>query len=105
MILGRTDSRGRLTFLLLFFVLFACALVARLGWWQIAQRDSLAADAQRQIFLQTTVPAVRGTIYDRSGTIILADSVTRDRLIANPRRLTRRESRRPGDPAIGPAGS
>ncbi|MEO8469962.1 MAG: penicillin-binding protein 2, partial [Chloroflexota bacterium] len=67
---------------------FACALVARLGWWQIAQRDGLAADAQRQIFLQTTIPAVRGTIYDRSGTIVLADSVTRDRLIANPRRLT-----------------
>lgn len=91
MILGRTDSRGRLTFLLLFFVLFAGALVARLGWWQIAQRDGLAADAQRQIFLQTTVAAVRGTIYDRSGTIILADSVTRDRLIANPRRLNAKD--------------
>ena len=87
MILGRTDSRGRLIFLLLVFVLFAGALVARLGWWQIAQRDNLAAAAERQIFLRTTVAAVRGTIYDRSGTIILADSVTRDRLIANPRRL------------------
>lgn len=88
MILGRTDSRGRLTLLLIVFVLSAGTLVARLGWWQIAQRERLAADAQKQIYLQTTVPAVRGAIYDRSGTIILADSVTRDRLIANPKRLT-----------------
>ena len=88
MILGRTDSRGRLTFLLIVFVLAAGTLVARLGWWQVSQRERLAADAQKQIYLQTTVPAVRGAIYDRSGTIILADSVTRDRLIANPKRLT-----------------
>ena len=91
MILGRTDSRGRLTFLLLLFVLFSGALVARLGWWQIARRDDLAASAQRQIYLRIEVPAVRGTIYDRSGTIVLADSVTRDRLVANPKRLTARD--------------
>ncbi|MES2208652.1 MAG: penicillin-binding protein 2 [Chloroflexota bacterium] len=91
MILGRTDSRGRLGFLLLVFVLFAGALVARLGWWQIARRDDLAGSAQRQIYLRTEVPAVRGAIYDRSGTVVLADSVTRDRLIANPKRLTARD--------------
>ncbi|MBI2764202.1 MAG: penicillin-binding protein 2 [Chloroflexi bacterium] len=91
MILGRTDSRGRLTFLLLVFVLFAGALVARLGWWQVARRDDLAGSAQRQIYLRTEVPALRGAIYDRSGTVVLADSVTRDRLIANPARLTPRD--------------
>ncbi|MEO8207587.1 MAG: penicillin-binding protein 2, partial [Chloroflexota bacterium] len=88
MILGRTDSRGRLIFLLLVFVLFAGALVARLGWWQIARRDDLAASAQRQIYLRTEVPAVRGAIYDRSGTVVLAASVSRDRLTANPKRLS-----------------
>lgn len=91
MILGRTDSRGRLTFLLLVFMLFAGALVARLGWWQIARRDDLAASAQRQIYLRTEVPAVRGAIYDRSGTVVLADSVTRDRLVINPKRLRARD--------------
>ena len=90
MILGRTDSRGRLTFLLLVFMLSAGALVARLGWWQVARRDDLAASAQRQIYLRTEVPAIRGAIYDRSGTVVLAASVTRDRLIANPKRLTPR---------------
>ena len=90
MILGRTDSRGRLVFLLLVFVVFAGALVARLGWWQVVMRDNLAASAQRQIYLESKIPAVRGSIYDRSGTVVLADSVPRDRLIANPKRLTAR---------------
>jgi len=87
-ILGRTDSRGRLVFLLIVFVLFAGALIARLGWWQIARRDDLAASAQRQIYLRTEVPAIRGSIYDRSGTVALASSVSRDRLTINPKRLS-----------------
>jgi cell division protein FtsI (penicillin-binding protein 3) len=87
-ILGRTDSRGRLVFLLLCFLLASGGIVARLSWWQIARRDDLAASAHRQIYLQTTVPARRGSIYDRSGTVVLATSVTRDRLTANPRRLS-----------------
>lgn len=91
MILGRTDSRGRLIFLLVIFVLFAGALVARLGWWQVARRDDLAASAHRQIYLRTEVPALRGAIYDRSGTVALAVSVTRDRLTANPKRLSQRD--------------
>ncbi len=89
MILGRTDSRGRLILLLLVFTLFAGALVARLGWWQIVRRDDLAASAHQQIYLRTEIPAIRGGIYDRSGTVALAASLTRDRLIANPRRLSR----------------
>ncbi|HEX5591128.1 MAG TPA: penicillin-binding protein 2 [Candidatus Limnocylindrales bacterium] len=85
--LGRTDSRGRLLFLLIAFVIAAGALVARLGWWQIARRDDLAAAAHRQIYLRAEVPAQRGAIYDRSGTIILAQTVTRHRLVADPKRL------------------
>ena len=88
MILGRTDSRGRLFFLLLVFILASGGIVARLTWWQIVQRDDLAASAHRQIYLRTEVPAKRGAIYDRSGTVVLAASVTRDRLTANPNRLS-----------------
>jgi len=93
-ILGRTDSRGRLVFLLLAFLLASSGIVARLSWWQIARRDDLAASAHRQIYLRTVVPAKRGSIFDRSGTVVLAASVTRDRLTANPRVLssTQREA-------------
>jgi len=87
-ILGRTDSRGRLVFLLLVFVLTAGSIVARLSWWQVVQRDDLTSSAHRQFYLRTEVPAIRGAIYDRSGTIVLASSVTRDRLTANPKRLS-----------------
>jgi len=85
--LGRTDSRGRLVFLLLAFVLAAGALVARLGWWQIARQPDLAEAAHRQIYLRAEVPAQRGTIYDRSGTVILAETISRDRLVADAKRL------------------
>ena len=88
MILGRTDSRGRLVFLLVAFILASGGIVARLSWWQIVRKDDLAASAHRQIYLRTDVPAKRGSIYDRSGTVVLAASVTRDRLIANPKRLS-----------------
>ncbi|TAK00499.1 MAG: penicillin-binding protein 2 [Chloroflexota bacterium] len=85
--LGRTDSRGRLLFLLLAFVVAATVIVGRLGWWQIARQADLAEAAHRQIYLRTEVPAQRGTIYDRSGTIILAETVTRVRVIADTTRL------------------
>jgi stage V sporulation protein D (sporulation-specific penicillin-binding protein) len=78
---GRTDSRGRLLLLLLAFAVVATALVARLGWWQVAQRSALAEQAQRQTTLRLEIPSRRGTIYDRSGTVVLASTLRRDRLI------------------------
>ena len=35
------------------------------------------------------IPAHRGSIYDRTGTVVLATSVSRDRLAANPKLLTK----------------
>ncbi len=81
--LGRTDSGRRLLVVLIVFVLGAGGLVIRLGYWQVGRRDQLVASARRQIFSQTTVPSRRGPIYDRSGTVVLATSVTRDRLIVS----------------------
>lgn len=85
---GRTDSTRRLLFLLVAFVLGAGLLVVRLGYWQIAQRDQLVDSARRQIYYQAPVPSKRGQIYDRSGTVVLAASVIRDRLIVSAQRLS-----------------
>ncbi len=85
---GRTDSGRRLLLLLVVFVVVAGALVTRLGFWQIAQRDELVESARRQIYFRAEVPSKRGQIYDRSGTVVLAASVTRDRLIVSAERLT-----------------
>jgi cell division protein FtsI/penicillin-binding protein 2 len=86
--LGRTDSGRRLLVVLIVFALAAGALVTRLGYWQLSQRDALVASARRQIYSQVTVPSRRGQIFDRSGTVILAGSVTRDRLIVSAEHMT-----------------
>jgi cell division protein FtsI/penicillin-binding protein 2 len=86
--LGRTDSRARAILLLIVFVLVASALGARLAYWQVMRRDELSARALQQSSMTYRIPAKRGAIYDRSGTVVLATSVQRDRLAANPALLT-----------------
>jgi stage V sporulation protein D (sporulation-specific penicillin-binding protein) len=86
--LGRTDSRARAILLLVVFVVVASSLGVRLAYWQVVRRDDLAAMAVKQSSMTYTVPAKRGSIYDRSGTVVLATSVQRDRLAANPKLLT-----------------
>jgi cell division protein FtsI/penicillin-binding protein 2 len=86
--LGRTDSRVRAIVLLVAFVVVAGALGVRLAYWQVIRRDDLSAMALKQSSMTYSVPAKRGAIYDRSGTVVLATSVQRDRLAANPKLLT-----------------
>jgi cell division protein FtsI/penicillin-binding protein 2 len=78
---GRTDSGRRLLLLLIVFALGAGALITRLGYWQLVRHDDLVESAHRQIYYRAEVPSQRGQIFDRSGTIVLAASVTRARLI------------------------
>ncbi len=85
--LGRTDSRPRTLLLLAVLLLFAAACVARLGYWQLARHDWLVAQARDQVTVRTEIAATRGTIYDRSGTVTLATTIRRDRLVAFPASL------------------
>ena len=85
---GRTDSGRRLLLLLIVFGLGASALVTRLGYWQLVRHDDLVADAHHQIFYTAPVSSQRGQIFDRSGTIVLAASVTRSRLVVAADQLT-----------------
>ncbi|MFI5200217.1 MAG: peptidoglycan D,D-transpeptidase FtsI family protein [Candidatus Limnocylindrales bacterium] len=84
---GRTDSRRRLLVVLLIFVITGGGLVARLAWWQVAEQPMLAGRAQAQTLTQVTIPSRRGTVYDRSGTVVLATTVDRYMLEANPNLL------------------
>ena len=86
--LGRTDSRSRAILLLLVFVVVAGSLGVRLAYWQVIRRDELAAMAMDQSSMRYRIPSERGSIYDRTGTVVLATSVSRDRLAANPKLLT-----------------
>jgi cell division protein FtsI/penicillin-binding protein 2 len=86
--LGRTDSRLRLLLLLAIFVIGSVALVARLGYWQVVDRERLAAEALAQTTVTIDTPSKRGDIYDRTGTVVLATTVQRERLVAAPDQLT-----------------
>ncbi len=86
--LGRTDSRRRLLVVLVCLVTVAASLLARLAWWQVLQRDGLAAAAAAQTGLREEIPSRRGAIYDRSGTVLLATSIDTYLLAGAPEHLS-----------------
>ena len=98
--LGRTDSRSRLLVLLLVFVVAAFAVVGRLAYWQVLQRDDLTAQAVAQTTKQVSEPSRRGDIYDRSGTVVLATTVERDRLVADAKDLSPQQREATGDELV-----
>src|SRR3712207_940467 len=87
--LGRTDSRRRLIFLLCCFGLIAGALGLRLAYWQIGQGDELRNLAAQQVTTTdtTAVQPSRGEIVDVHGTV-LATTAYRDRLAVYPDMLS-----------------
>ncbi|MFL5777069.1 MAG: peptidoglycan D,D-transpeptidase FtsI family protein [Chloroflexota bacterium] len=85
--LGRTDSRRRMLLLLITFAVIGASLSARLAYWQVTQRDRLAGEAFEQTTMRTDTPSRRGDIYDRSGVVVLATTVDRERLAAMPAEL------------------
>jgi cell division protein FtsI/penicillin-binding protein 2 len=91
--LGRTDSRRRLLFLLVTFVVIAAALLTRLAYWQVVRRDSLALEAFAQTTMRQESPSRRGDIFDRSGVVVLATTIDRERLAATPSELSTKRQR------------
>jgi cell division protein FtsI/penicillin-binding protein 2 len=85
---GRTDSRIRLLLLLIVFLVSSLALTARSAYWQVLDHDRLVAAAADQTTVRLETPSQRGDIYDRSGTVVLATTVQRERLVAAPDLLT-----------------
>ncbi|MCC6618718.1 MAG: penicillin-binding protein 2 [Chloroflexi bacterium] len=81
--LARTDSRARALVLLVVALAAAMAVAARLVWWQVAERDWLAAMALHQLAQHEQVPADRGEITDVNGEL-LATSVELQSVYATP---------------------
>jgi cell division protein FtsI/penicillin-binding protein 2 len=91
--LGRTDSRRRLLVLLVTFAVTGAALFTRLAYWQVSQRDKLAEEAFAQTTMRIESPSRRGDIFDRSGVVVLATTVDRERLAATPSELASKRRR------------
>ena len=85
--MGRTDSRRRALVLLIAFAVIGSALFARLAYWQIGQRDRLTEEAFAQTSMRLETPSRRGDIYDRSGVVVLATTIDRERLVGMPSTL------------------
>src|SRR5262245_3767635 len=82
--MGRTDSRRRALLLLIVFATIGSALLARLAYWQVGQRDRLSDQAIQQTSLREETPSRRGDIYDRTGVVVLATTIERQRLVSTP---------------------
>ena len=85
---GRTNSRVRLLALLCVFLIGALALGARSAYWQVLDHARLVAEAADQTTVTIETPSQRGDIFDRTGTVVLATTVQRARLVAAPDQLT-----------------
>ena len=82
-LLARTDSRARALLLLLVAAVVATGIGMRLAWWQIVERDPLAALAANQLAQHEQIPAERGEITDATG-VLLATSVELQSVFATP---------------------
>ena len=98
--LGRTDSRRRLLFLLVAFGVGSMALVTRTAYWQVLRGSELTAWASDQTAVRIEIGGRRGDVYDRTGTVLLATSVARDRLVAAADQLTSDQQTRTADALI-----
>ncbi|MGH2407339.1 MAG: peptidoglycan D,D-transpeptidase FtsI family protein [Candidatus Limnocylindrales bacterium] len=81
---GRTDRRPRLLFLAAVLIVSALTIGARLAYWQVVRGAELRDLAASQLSQSVTMPVERGSIYDRTGTVVLATVAYRDRLAAYP---------------------
>jgi cell division protein FtsI/penicillin-binding protein 2 len=95
--MGRTDSRGRALILLVAFAVAGSALFARLAYWQVGRRDDLADQAFQQTTIREETPSRRGNIYDRTGVVVLATTIERERLISNPSEIPAAQRRQVAD--------
>ena len=98
--IGRTDSRGRLLLLLAVLVLLSTGMGARLAYWQVNRHASAAAPGVTDTLSQRSIPARRGTIYDRTGLIVLAETVDRYRVVADLHDLSEDERKRDADELV-----
>jgi cell division protein FtsI/penicillin-binding protein 2 len=82
-VLARTDSRARALFLLIIAILIATMVGGRLVWWQVGERERLAAMALNQLAQNEEIPAERGEIRDING-VLLATSIEVQSVYATP---------------------
>jgi cell division protein FtsI/penicillin-binding protein 2 len=98
--LGRTDSRARLLLLLAAMLAISSGMALRLAYWQVNQHEQLAALSGTDTYSQRYIAAKRGTIYDRTGTIVLAETIYEYRIVGDLHALTDADRKTIGDQLV-----
>ena len=84
----RTDRAGRGLVIGIALVLAGALCLGRLAQWQLIDRDRLLDVAGSRLSLSQSAEPLRGTIMDRTGSVVLAATVMRYQLIAETSALT-----------------
>src|SRR5215471_10196120 len=81
-----TQSARRMRWLLWALLGWTGAIFARLVWLQVVQHDDLLRQAQQQQQRLVEIPALRGTIFDRTGQP-LAKTLPAESICINPLKI------------------
>lgn len=81
-----TLSTRRLKWLLWAMLFWVAAIFVRLVWLQVVRHDDLVKQAEQQQQKMAEIPALRGTIYDRTGQP-LAKTLPAESICVNPAKI------------------
>ena len=81
---GNLDSKKRIFIILIIVNIVGTILCARVGVIQFIEGEKWKKKSENQQYVSRKITANRGTIYDRSGKIVLAESCTVRSVTINP---------------------
>ena len=84
----RTDAQGRALVVAAVLIVAGSLCFGRLAQWQLVDRERLLEAAGSRITDTAVADPLRGTITDRSGSVVLASTVMRQQLVAQPSALS-----------------
>jgi stage V sporulation protein D (sporulation-specific penicillin-binding protein) len=84
MLLGSLDSKKRILFILIIVSIILIIILIRVTIIQLIEGDEWRKKSETQQYVSRSITANRGTIYDSSGEIILAQSSTVETVTVNP---------------------
>ncbi len=91
MILSNLDSKRRILILLFLINIAWIILCTRVGIVQLIEGDKWKEKSEKQQYVSRSITAGRGTIYDRSGKIILAQSSSVETVTVNPVNISKED--------------
>lgn len=80
------QTKKRITFVLVVYIIFICVIIGRLFFWQIVMGSEMREEAYAQQTKNRTISPKRGIIYDRNGEV-LAESITVETISITPKNI------------------